>query len=77
MSQSPSLTATDFIRVITTLGYQRHRQTGSHAVYKDALGRRVVVPIHPGKVLKFGTLSGMIKDVGLTKEAFFQRLNSL
>ncbi|MCC5606367.1 type II toxin-antitoxin system HicA family toxin [Nostoc sp. CHAB 5834] len=34
----------------------------------------VVVPIHPGKDLKPGTLMGMIQDIGIDKETFFELL---
>ena len=46
-------------------------QKGSHAIYKDSHGQRVVVPIHSGKDLKQGTLMGMIQDIGIDKETFF------
>ena len=38
---------------------------------KDTHGNRVVIPIHSGKDLKQGTLMGMIKGIGIDKEAFF------
>jgi predicted RNA binding protein YcfA (HicA-like mRNA interferase family) len=63
--------------VTHALGYQLDRQRGSHAIYKDGSGRRVVVPMHSGKDLKPGTLGGMMKDVGLEKNEFFQRLRDL
>jgi predicted RNA binding protein YcfA (HicA-like mRNA interferase family) len=74
MSNLPSVTAKDFIKVIEKLGFYFDRQKGSHAIYKDNQGNRVVVPIHAGKDLKQGTLLGMIKDVGIDKEAFFKLL---
>ncbi len=77
MSNLPSVKATDFIRVISNLGYTLDRQKGSHAIYKGDLGRRVVVPIHSGKDLKPGTLAGMIRDIGLEKSEFFQILSEL
>jgi predicted RNA binding protein YcfA (HicA-like mRNA interferase family) len=49
MSNYPSVKAKDFIRVIEQLGFYFDRQKGSHAIYKDSHGRRVVVPIHAGK----------------------------
>jgi predicted RNA binding protein YcfA (HicA-like mRNA interferase family) len=52
MSNLPSVKAKDFIKVIEKLGFYFDRQKGSHAVYKDVQGNRVVVPIHPGKDLK-------------------------
>jgi predicted RNA binding protein YcfA (HicA-like mRNA interferase family) len=46
MSNLPSIKAKDFIRVIETLGFYFDRQKGSHAIYKNTDGLRVVVPIH-------------------------------
>lgn len=77
MSNLPTVKAKDFIKVITKLGYQFQRQKGSHAIYKNSIGTRVTVPIHSGKDLKSGTLLGMIKDIGLEKEEFFDLLGSL
>ncbi len=74
MSNFPSVKAKDFIKVIEKLGFYLDRQKGSHAIYKDNQGNRVVVPIHTGKDPKQGTLLGMIKDIGIDKEAFFKLL---
>jgi len=60
MSNFPSIKAKEFIRVIEKLVFYYGRQKGSHAIYKNLDGLRVVVPIHQGKNLKQGTLMGMI-----------------
>ena len=72
MSNLPSIKAKDFIRVIENLGFYFDRQKGSHAIYKNTDGLRVVVPIHQGKDIKPGTLMGMIQDIGIDKETFFK-----
>ncbi len=74
MSQYPIVKAKEFIRVIETLGFYFDRQKGSHAIYKNNNGCRVVVPIHSGKDIKQGTLMGMIQDIGIDKETFFELL---
>ena len=74
MSNLPSIKAKDFIRVIENLGFYFDRQKGSHAIYKNTDGLRVVVPIHQGKDIKPGTLMGMIQDIGIDKEMFFELL---
>ena len=74
MSNYPTVKAKDFIRVIEQLGFYFDRQKGSHAIYKDSHGRRVVVPIHAGKDIKQGTFMGMIQDIGIDKETFFELL---
>ncbi|MFB2894752.1 type II toxin-antitoxin system HicA family toxin [Aerosakkonemataceae cyanobacterium BLCC-F50] len=74
MSNFPSVKAKEFIKVIENLGFYLDRQKGSHAIYKNSQGLRVVVPIHSGKDLKSGTLMGMIQDMGINKETFFELL---
>lgn len=74
MSSFPSVKAKNFIKVIEKLGFSLDRQKGSHAIYKNIHGTRVVVPIHSGKDIKQGTLMGMIQDIGIDKETFFELL---
>ncbi len=74
MSNFPTVKAKEFIKVISKLGFYLHRQKGSHCVYKNDQGQRVVVAVHSGKDLKPGTLMGMIQDIGIDKETFFQLL---
>jgi len=74
MSNFPSVKAREFIKVIEKLGFYLDRQKGSHVVYKDSYGQRVIVPLHSGKDLKQGTLMGMIQDIGIDKETFFELL---
>jgi predicted RNA binding protein YcfA (HicA-like mRNA interferase family) len=74
MSDFPSVKAKEFIKVIEKLGFYLDRQKGSHAIYKDIHGQRVVIPIHSGKDLKYGTLMGMIQDIGIDKETFLELL---
>lgn len=74
MSNKPIVTAKEFIKILKKLDFYLDLQKGSHAIYKNAQGRRVVVPIHSGKDLKKGTLLGMIQDTGIDKERFFEFL---
>lgn len=75
MSNFPTVKAKDLIKVIEKLGFYFDRQKGSHAIYKNSQGQRVVVPIHSGQDLKQGTLMGMIQDIGIDKETFFELLS--
>ena len=52
MSNLPTVKSKEFIKVIKKIGFVLHRQQGSHAIYKNIHGLRVVVPIHAGKDLK-------------------------
>jgi predicted RNA binding protein YcfA (HicA-like mRNA interferase family) len=45
-------------------GWRLARQKGSHAVYQNAGGEIIVVPVHRGD-LKAGTLKAILKKAGL------------
>lgn len=54
-------------RALTRLGFVLKRQRGSHAVFRHADGRTVVIPMHPDD-LPPGTLRGILDDLSLTIE---------
>jgi predicted RNA binding protein YcfA (HicA-like mRNA interferase family) len=66
----PSVKARQVVKVLETLGFQRIRQSGSHATYRHPDGRWTIVSIHPGKTIPKGTLRKIIRDAGLTIEEF-------
>ncbi|MDI6631414.1 MAG: type II toxin-antitoxin system HicA family toxin [Bacillota bacterium] len=67
----PVVTAKEVVRVVERMGFVFDRQKGSHAVYyRHRDKRRVIIPVHIGKEIKPRTLSGIIKDMGLTVEEF-------
>ncbi len=71
MTKLPSVPAREVVRVAERLGFAFDRQKGSHAVYLRAADhRRLVIPVHPGRDLKPGTLRGLIDDMGLSVEEF-------
>lgn len=60
------------VRALRRLGWQLERQSGSHAVLTRQGSSPMVVPIHRGKTLKEGTARGILKQAGLSEEAFFK-----
>jgi predicted RNA binding protein YcfA (HicA-like mRNA interferase family) len=58
MSHCPSVKPKDFIKFIKKLGFYLDRQKGSHAIYKDSRGNRVVIPLHSDKDIKPGYING-------------------
>jgi predicted RNA binding protein YcfA (HicA-like mRNA interferase family) len=50
MPKLPVLKAKELTRVLIKLGFYKYHQVGSHAQFKHPDGRRVTVPIHPGKI---------------------------
>lgn len=66
------LTAERFIRALGRLGWERRRQSGSHAVLVQPGGGCVTVPIHRGKPLKEGTARAILKETGVTEDELFE-----
>ncbi len=68
--QLPSLKPKAVIKILQKIGFEFHRQKGSHKIYvKDKY--IVIVPYH-NKALKKGTLYNIIKGTGLSVEEFFK-----
>ncbi len=63
----PVITPKELIRALQKTGFRIHNQKGSHITLKhqDYPNRRVIVPFH-NRDMKRGTLSGILKDAGLT-----------
>ncbi len=54
----------ELIKIIKKEGFSFNRQSGSHAIYKNASGKMLVIPIHSRDIPK-GTLHAILKDAGL------------
>ena len=70
----PSVTARKVIRVLEAIGFERIRQSGSHATFRHPDGRWTIISIHPGKTIPRGTLRKILRDAGLTVEEFIELL---
>ena len=60
--------AREIIAVLEKLGFSFSRQSGSHKIYKNLLGKRATVPFHGSKVLHPKILKRIIDDAEITKE---------
>jgi predicted RNA binding protein YcfA (HicA-like mRNA interferase family) len=74
MAKLPVVTARQVTKVLERLGFQRIRQSGSHATYRHPDGRWTIVSVHGGKTIPGGTLRKIIRDTGLTVEEFSELL---
>ena len=64
-----SVTAREFVTALTRDGFALHRVRGSHRMYGNPDGRRVVVAYHGlGQTFPIGTLRAMTADVGWNEE---------
>lgn len=70
----PAVTARQVIRALEAVGFERIRQSGSHATFRHPDGRWTIVSIHPGKTIPRGTLRKILRDADLTIEQFLELL---
>lgn len=71
MPKLPVVSGKECRKVLGKLGFEEARQRGSHVVMKRGeVG--CVVPMHAE--IKTGTLSGILKQAGVSIEAFIQAL---
>ena len=69
MPRLGSVKPKEFIRRLKRAGFDVDHQSGSHAVLYRADGVRLVVPVH-AREMKSGLLASLLKQAGLTVEAF-------
>lgn len=73
MARLPRLSGRELVRVLGRAGFHPVRQKGSHVILvrEGPEGRTgCVVPLHPE--IETGTLSGILKQTGLSREEFLR-----
>jgi len=74
----PKLPVLKHKKLITTLkkfGFFEHRQRAtSHLIMAHSDGRRVSIPIHPGKDIPRGTLKGILNGIEISTDEFVKFL---
>ena len=73
MPSLPVVSGADAVRALERLGFEVARQRGSHIVLRRA-SQGCVVPNH--RELKIGTLSGVLKQAGVSVEEFVNALKA-
>jgi len=67
-SKQPVVNAKMLIKALEKNDFYFARQSGSHAIYVNAKGIKVTVPIHGKKDIGKGLLKQILKDTGLNFE---------
>ena len=67
-----SLKCREVVRILEKAGFAVVRFNGSHHIMvRDGHPNTVSVPVHKGRDIKSGTLRGIIKLAGLTRDEFW------
>ena len=74
MVKLPSVTGTELIAVLKTIGFCVVRQKGSHVRMKHGDNRVVTIPVHAGKAIGKGLLLKILRDANLTKDDLVELL---
>ena len=75
MPKQPRVTARELLVALRRGGWRAVRQDGSHVrlAHPDKPGR-VTVAVHPGTVIKAGTLRGILDQAGMTVDDLLELL---
>ncbi len=74
MPSLPSVKPLECVRALEKLGFTQVRQTGSHLRMEKG-ARRVTVPMHKGKDIDGRTLRSIIRQAGISVDAFLRALS--
>ena len=74
MARLPVISGIQFLRAMERIGYRWDHTEGSHMILVHSERTRLSVPNH--RELGRGLLRALIMDAGLTRDDFFQLLNS-
>jgi predicted RNA binding protein YcfA (HicA-like mRNA interferase family) len=70
MPKLPVLSPSEVIRLLSAMGFEEVRQRGSHKQFRHPDGRATTVPFHKGRDIAPPLLRQIIRDTGVTPEAF-------
>ena len=71
MPRLPRISGTEALRALQRLGFEKVRQSGSHALMRRG-SKGCVVPLHAER--KVGTLAGVLRQADVTVEDFIAAL---
>jgi len=74
MTKIPPLKSHEVIRGLLSLGFEKIRQKGSHALFHHPDCRRAPLPIHPSKTISPYLLSDILKQLRISEDEFLRAL---
>lgn len=77
MPKVPRITGDELVKALKRTGFEIARQKGSHIqMRKFVEGRKITfpVPVHTGKMMKLGTLKGILRKADITEQDLIELL---
>ena len=74
MPKLPRVSARQMCAVLEKSGFVVTRQSGSHIIYINSVGKRTTVPFHGTKTLHPKIIQSILRDAGLTVERLIELL---
>jgi len=74
MTKLPPLKVRQVIKGLQTIGFEKVRQKGSHAIFHHKDCRRAPIPIHPTKNISPYFLSDILKQLEIDENQFLQAI---
>ena len=74
MTKLPPLKAREVVKGLQTLGFEKVRRKGSHAIFHHSDCRRAGIPIHPAKSISPYLLSDILKQLEINEGDFLQAI---
>ncbi len=74
MTKLPELKVREVVKGLRTLGFEKVRQKGSHAIFHHTDCRRAPLPVHPSKVISPYLLSDILKQLQIDESVFLKAI---
>lgn len=78
MPKLPRITGKELVKALQKEGFEITRQKGSHMQMAKYIGGKKLtfpVPVHAGKIIKQGTLKGILRKANISVERLHEMLN--
>lgn len=76
MASLSNITGRELIKFVKSIGYRFDRQNkGNHRIFVHDDKKTLVIPVYKKKMVKIGLLSGILKDMGISKAEFISSIN--
>ena len=74
MASFKNISGKKLIKFIQSICYKLDRQKGNHRIFVHTCLKSITIPVYKKKEVKIGLLSGILKDIGISKIEFINSI---